>query len=110
MKRTSKVSRDTMAQALEASRGLVSIAAERLGLTVRAVHKRIATDPLLAELVEDVRNRQIDMTEAKLFQKINEGDMTAIIFYLKTQGKSRGYVERTEHSGAVEVVFRHVDA
>jgi hypothetical protein len=31
---------------------------------------------------------------------MKDGNMTAIIFYLKTQGKSRGYVERQEVTGA----------
>ena len=30
-------------------------------------------------------------------QAINAGNLTAIIFFLKTQGKSRGYSERSEH-------------
>ncbi len=31
---------------------------------------------------------------------MQEGNMTATIFFLKTQGKSRGYIERQEITGA----------
>ena len=32
----------------------------------------------------------------KLIQHINKGNVAALIFYLKTQGKGRGYIERSE--------------
>lgn len=40
----------------------------------------------------------IDDTEDKLMEEINKNNIVAIIFYLKTQGKDRGYVERQELS------------
>jgi hypothetical protein len=38
----------------------------------------------------------LDLAESKLIENINKNDDTAIIFYLKTKGKNRGYIERQE--------------
>ena len=42
------------------------------------------------------RETAIDHVESKLMGAIDDGNVTAIIFFLKTQGKSRGYTERSE--------------
>ena len=47
---------------------------------------------------KDIEDALIDFTESKLIERINDSDLTAIIFYLKTKGKDRGYVERTENN------------
>jgi hypothetical protein len=54
----------------------------------------------LEEAVIEGRNRRLDFAESMLDKGMKDGNMTAIIFYLKTQGKSRGYVERQEVTGA----------
>ena len=36
------------------------------------------------------------MAESKLMENINGNDNTSIIFFLKTKGKKRGYVEKQE--------------
>jgi hypothetical protein len=41
----------------------------------------------------------LDTAESALFNQIKEGNVTSIIFYLKTKGRRRGYVERQEISG-----------
>ncbi|PKM70616.1 MAG: PBSX family phage terminase large subunit, partial [Firmicutes bacterium HGW-Firmicutes-18] len=38
----------------------------------------------------------VDNVESVLYNKALEGDTTSVIFFLKTQGKGRGYVERQE--------------
>ena len=54
------------------------------------------------------REKMIDNVESKLYQKALEGEGWAVCFFLKTQGKRRGYIERQEHTGedGREIVFR----
>ena len=46
--------------------------------------------------VDDIQNIALDYAESQLHKQIGEGSTSATIFYLKTKGKSRGYIERQE--------------
>jgi hypothetical protein len=54
----------------------------------------------LWEQVEDAREKMIDNVESALYSQALAGNTVAMIFFLKTQGKKRGYVERQEVTGA----------
>jgi hypothetical protein len=86
-------------KAIHESHGLVTKAASAAGVTYRTVLRYINDYPSVAEAVETAREQMLDFAESKLYQLISEGDKTAIIFYLKTQGKCRGYIERQEVTG-----------
>ena len=85
--------------ALQQAQGYVSKAASILGCTVQTVYNYRDRYTTVAEAWEGIREKRHDFVENKLHEQINSGNVTAIIFYLKTQAKERGYVERQELSG-----------
>lgn len=88
-----------IAEALVEARGLVSVAARRLGVSRTTLYAWMEREPELKQVLSDARELTTDMAEAALFKAIQSGEAWAVCFYLKTQGKRRGYVERHELSG-----------
>lgn len=100
--------------ALETYHGIVTDACGSIGLPRSTFYDWLKSDPEFKAAVDEIQDVALDFVESKLFQKINgvamlgdEGEVynqppsdTAIIFYLKTRGKKRGYIERTELTGA----------
>lgn len=58
-------------------------------------------DEKLKKMLEEAEESVIDNAESKLLQHINDGDVTSLIFFLKTRGKKRGYIERVEQDVTV---------
>ena len=94
-----KPDRSIIEKAIVKAFGNLSTAAKSLNVDRATLYKWIEQEGLEEAVIEG-RNTRLDFVESKLDQKINGGDTTAIIFFLKTQGKSRGYVERQEITGA----------
>lgn len=88
-----------LAEAIEKSGGNVTKAARALGITRWALQKRIGKNKELQQLVIDARETMVDLAEGQLKSQVRQGNITAIIFTLKTLGKERGYVERSEITG-----------
>lgn len=78
------------------SHGIVSYACQKVGITRACYYKWKESDPGFKERADEIEEETIDNVESKLYEAIDKGDLTAIIFYLKTKGKKRGYVEKTE--------------
>ncbi|CAB4188589.1 hypothetical protein UFOVP1175_39 [uncultured Caudovirales phage] len=86
-------------KAIQGSGGYISEIARRLKCDWHTADKYIKEFELSEDLViED--ERATDRAEIKLMEAIEEGEIAAIIFRLKTKGKKRGYVERQEVTGA----------
>src|SRR5262245_38218373 len=82
--------------ALRSSHGLVYLAAKRLGCRPATIYDRAKVSPPVAECIADQRGELIDVAEQKLFAAVRRGQPWAIGMVLKTLGRDRGYVERTE--------------
>ena len=93
--------------ALENADGYVSKAASLLGCSSRTVYNYRDKYVTVAEAWINIRERRHDFVENALHKRIQSGSDTAIIFYLKTQAKDRGYIERQEldHSGKLELEY-----
>lgn len=89
--------------ALEKSLGVVTTACKAVNLSRTQHYTWMETDPEYKAEVERLNDMVIDFAESKLHTLINNGDTAATIFYLKTKGKKRGYIERVENMiGEVE--------
>jgi len=93
-------------KAIHESNGLLTFAAKKAGVGYATIKRYVAEFPSVAQAVVDSKEGMLDFAEGKLYSKIKDGDNTAIIFYLKTQGKARGYIERQEFANPIGESFR----
>lgn len=104
----------------EAKAGIAGDIATALGVRRSTLYGWLNSDPEFASVLDEAREKLIDMAENRLrtliqgvpkFEIDHNGEKrfagwiekpseTAIIFTLKTRGKKRGYVERQEITGA----------
>jgi hypothetical protein len=93
-KANEKYSYEQVVDAVVQAKGLTTVAARILKCspdTVRRYQREYAS---VAAAFTEQRASVTDMAEAALFKAINEGQAWAVCFYLKTQGRDRGYIER----------------
>ena len=79
--------------------GNVSSVARAFKMSRQTLYKYINDHPTVQAALDESRETMIDNVESKLYSKALAGDTTSMIFFLKTQGKARGYVERQEVTG-----------
>ena len=75
-------------------RGYQYLTAERLGVSGACISQIINKNPELKVVRDELMEIRIDKAEIALESRMLEGkDITAIIFFLKTIGKKRGYCQ-----------------
>ena len=85
-----------MLEALEKSLGIVSTAAKMVGIDRSTHYAWLKSDEEYKSAVNSIQDGVLDFAESHLYKLVKEGNPAATIFFLKTKGKKRGYIERQE--------------
>jgi hypothetical protein len=92
----SDIHKKQFVDALEKTLGNISLACKMVNLHRSTFYEWCKTDSLFKASVEDINEIALDFAESELQKQIKNGSTAATIFYLKTKGKKRGYIERIE--------------
>ncbi len=97
----------TIKKAIAGSGGLYTQISKKLKCNWNTARTYVEKFKETKQAYIDECESNLDLAELKLIENINDNDNTAIIFYLKTKGKSRGYVERQEiqTDGAINIIW-----
>jgi len=85
-----------MLEALEKSLGIVSTACKMVDISRQTHYDWIKKDDNYKKAVDSIQDSVLDFAESHLYKLVKEGNPAATIFFLKTKGKKRGYIERQE--------------
>ena len=96
-----KYTTEVMIEAIQISEGNLSEAARRLECSRTTVHNYVNKYVTVRRADDEANESFLDEAESQLRRAVKKGQLPAIMFALKTKGKSRGYVERQEvqHEG-----------
>ena len=86
--------KETFLAALLNSDGNISKACGQTNISRTTIYDWIKKDDKFQEKVSYVNEELLDMAEDQLLTMIRKGNLTATIFYLKTKGQARGYIEK----------------
>ncbi len=104
-----KARKKTVLAALKKHLGVVTPACEAAGVDRSTFYKWLKADPDFKEEYESLESVALDFAESQLLKNISNGHEASVIFYLKTKGKKRGYIERSEVASASVMEVRIVD-
>ena len=96
MNKSRHIKKEAMLQALENSLGVVTVACKQSATPRSTYYKWLKEDEDFAKSVKEIENIALDFAESQLHSQMKDGNTSATIFYLKTKGKKRGYIERSE--------------
>ena len=94
--RSIKIKQGKFLVVYEKSMGNISVACGKSNVSRSTFYRWVEASQDFKNQIEAINESNIDYVESKLFSSIGDKNIAAIIFFLKTKGKHRGYVERVE--------------
>lgn len=85
-----------MLENMQKTFGNVFQSCKATGISRQTHYNWMASDAVYKTAIEDIKEGLIDIAESHLAKQMNDGNTTALIFFLKTQGKARGYGDAQE--------------
>lgn len=85
---------ERIAKALTASNGNILKASTMLDIPFESLYIHLKNNPEFWLLRQQIIDKNLDEAEDQLMTQVRGGNLQAIMFYLKCQGKRRGWVER----------------
>ena len=92
---TGRISAAAVIEALRKTDGMVTIAAKELSVSYNTLSKYIRNNKKIQTELQSIEENILDMVQSKLMTMIDEGNPSAVYFYLKCKGKNRGFIEST---------------
>ncbi len=92
-----KVTTDQIVKMYEKKGCNITSTCAALGITRQTFYNRRRNNKALSDKLDDVDESLLDFAESKLMEHISNDNITALLFFLKTKGKKRGYVEQIDN-------------
>lgn len=92
-RRYSKKDKQHLLDELRKTLGVITQACRKCKISRETFYVWYNTEQWFHDEYDTILEEQIDFVESKLHECIDEKDKSAIIFYLKTKGKHRGFRE-----------------
>ena len=95
----SRLDADQVAELIRQHDGNLASVGRALGVHRGTVMRFVRARSSLQDVTDECRETMKDNAESALYKAVLAGESWAVCFFLKTQAKDRGYVERTELAG-----------
>jgi hypothetical protein len=86
-----KLTHTRVIKAIKDNNGMKTYVAKQLGVTYNTVYNYLLKYPELDDYCQEIKENIIDICEQKIYEKIVDGDLDTIKYYLSHQGSHRGY-------------------